>query len=93
MTSQQHYRRYRRIALTVALTLVAIVGIYGVTARAIDHQYGEPRCSQVDVKISNLTPVGWEPVGWRVEDGYTGLYCPLVGEWWHLEEDGSISPA
>ena len=92
MTSKRH-RRYRRTALAIALSVLAATAIFGLTVRALDATYGEPRCSQVAVTVVNLTPVAWDPVGWRVEDGYTGLYCPLVGEWWHLEEDGSVSPA
>lgn len=92
MTSRQHYRRFRRIALTVALIVVVGTAALGLTTRAIDHQYGEPRCSQVTVEVVNLRPISWEPVGWRVEDGYDPLYCPVVGDWWHLQEDGSISP-
>jgi hypothetical protein len=85
-------RRWRNIALTFGFIVVAAVTLFGLTLQARDVEYGEARCSQVTITHDGLTPVSWEPVGWRVEDGFTALSCPSVGAWWHLEEDGTISP-
>jgi hypothetical protein len=86
-------RRYQRIVLRLAIMLVATIAIFGLTLRALDATYGEPRCSQVDITIVDGAPAAWQPVGWRVADGYDPLYCPSMGRWWHLQEDGSVSPA
>lgn len=83
---------YQRIASIGFATLIATLLLVTLASRAIDTEYGEGRCSQVTIVHDGLTPVAWEPVGWRVEDGFTALSCPSVGSWWHLEEDGSVSP-
>jgi hypothetical protein len=83
---------YRRIASLYFIAFLTVVLLAGLIARAVDVEHGEIRCSQVDITHDGLTPVSWEPVGWRVEDGFTALSCPSVGSWWHLEEDGSVSP-
>ena len=83
---------YRRITSLYFIAFLTVVLLAGLVARAVDIEHGEARCSQVAITHDGLTPVSWKPVGWRVEDGFTALSCPSVGSWWHLEEDGSISP-
>lgn len=83
---------YQRIASLCFAAFIAVALFAALAARAVDTEYGEARCSQVTITHDGLTPTSWEPVGWQVEDGFTALSCPSVGSWWHLEEDGSVSP-
>ena len=79
---------YREPNIIVSIALVVALAVAGIAlfGRAVDIEYGEERCDRVTV-----TATGWEPVGWNPADGYEPLYCPIRGQRYLLEEDGSLS--
>ena len=84
----KHYRR----VVTVLATAAALIAFITLTLRAVEIEYGDPRCSQITTTGSPYSPQGWQANGWNVKDGYEPLSCQIAGEWYYLEEDGSITP-
>jgi hypothetical protein len=77
---------YKRIT-SIVLIIATFIAAYLLTIRAINIEYGDPRCSQVTINGST-----WEPEGWNIADGYEPLTCSVQGTTLYLWEDGSISP-